>query len=112
MTCKSPVGDISAVTLIRTDTTLDHSKKAEKVCSATGGDQSTKQTNKKALNNWAASCECANCPAGVELIPEPFSCKANPLSAYYSMNNILEHADDDDDDDDDVAADDDDDDTA
>ena len=31
MTCKSPVGDISAVTLIRTDTTLDHSQKAEKV---------------------------------------------------------------------------------
>ena len=33
VTCKSPVGDISAVTLIRTDTTLDHSQKAEKVCS-------------------------------------------------------------------------------
>ena len=33
MTCKSPVGDISVVTLIRTDTTLDHSQKAEKVCS-------------------------------------------------------------------------------
>ena len=32
MTCKSPVGDISVVTLIRTDTTLDHSEKAEKVC--------------------------------------------------------------------------------
>ena len=31
VTCKSPVGDISAVTLIRTDTTLDHSQKAEKV---------------------------------------------------------------------------------
>ena len=29
---KSPVGDISVVTLIRTDTTLDHSQKAEKVC--------------------------------------------------------------------------------
>ena len=27
----SPVGDISVVTLIRTDTTLDHSQKAEKV---------------------------------------------------------------------------------
>ena len=32
VTCKSPVGDISVVTLIRTDTTLDHSQKAEKVC--------------------------------------------------------------------------------
>ena len=34
VTSKSPVGDISVVTLIRTDTTLDHSQKAEKVCSA------------------------------------------------------------------------------
>ena len=33
MTSKSPVGDISVVTLIRTDTTLDHSQKAEKVIS-------------------------------------------------------------------------------
>ena len=33
VTSKSPVGDISVVTLIRTDTTLDHSQKAEKVCS-------------------------------------------------------------------------------
>ena len=31
VTIKSPVGDISVVTLIRTDTTLDHSQKAEKV---------------------------------------------------------------------------------
>ena len=31
VTNKSPVGDISVVTLIRTDTTLDHSQKAEKV---------------------------------------------------------------------------------
>ena len=30
-TSKSPVGDISVVTLIRTDTTLDHGQKAEKV---------------------------------------------------------------------------------
>ena len=35
-TSKSPVGDISVVTLIRTDTTLDHSQKAEKVCSPWG----------------------------------------------------------------------------
>ena len=34
MTSKSPVGDISVVTLIRTDTTLDHSQKAEKVWSS------------------------------------------------------------------------------
>ena len=38
MTSKSPVGDISVVTLIRTDTTLDHSQKAEKVCAGVGGD--------------------------------------------------------------------------
>ena len=31
VTSKSPVRDISVVTLIRTDTTLDHSQKAEKV---------------------------------------------------------------------------------
>ena len=39
VTSKSPVGDISVVTLIRTDTTLDHSQKAEKVCSAKVGAQ-------------------------------------------------------------------------
>ncbi len=31
VTSKFPVGDKSVVTLIRTDTTLDHSQKAEKV---------------------------------------------------------------------------------
>ena len=31
VTSKSPVGDISVVTLIRIDTTLDHSQKGEKV---------------------------------------------------------------------------------
>ena len=31
VTSKTPVGVISVVTLIRTDTTLDHSQKAEKV---------------------------------------------------------------------------------
>ena len=36
VTSKSPVGDISVVTLIRTDTTLDHSQKAEKVCRRSG----------------------------------------------------------------------------
>jgi hypothetical protein len=38
VTSKSPVGDISVVTLIRTDTTLDHSQKAEKVWAWVGGD--------------------------------------------------------------------------
>ena len=37
VTSKSPVGDISVVTLIRTDTTLDHSQKAEKVWAWVGG---------------------------------------------------------------------------
>ena len=36
VTSKSPVGDISVVTLIRTDTTLDHSQKAEKVWHGSG----------------------------------------------------------------------------
>ena len=31
VTSKPPVGGISVITLIRTDTTLDHSQKAEKV---------------------------------------------------------------------------------
>ena len=34
VTRKLPVGSVSVVTLIRTDTTLDHSQKAEKVCIA------------------------------------------------------------------------------
>ena len=34
VTSKAPVGAISIVTLIRTDTTLDHSQKAEKVCTS------------------------------------------------------------------------------
>ena len=37
VTSKSPVGDISVVTLIRTDTTLDQSPKAEKVCAEWNG---------------------------------------------------------------------------
>ena len=37
VTSRSPVGDISVVTLIRTDTTLDHSQKAEKVWTGRGG---------------------------------------------------------------------------
>ena len=35
----SPLGDISAATLIRTDTTLDHSQKAEKVRGYLGAGQ-------------------------------------------------------------------------
>ena len=38
VTIKSPVGDISVVTLIRTDTTLDHSEKAGKVCTIMYGE--------------------------------------------------------------------------
>ena len=41
VTSKSPVGDISVVTLIRTDTTLDHSQKAEKVWSDHGVEKQT-----------------------------------------------------------------------
>ena len=39
VTSKPPVGDISVVTLIRTDTTLDHSQEAEKVSRALHGKQ-------------------------------------------------------------------------
>ena len=41
VTSKSPVGNISVVTLIRTDTTLDHSQKAEKVCISMSIDSQT-----------------------------------------------------------------------
>ena len=36
VTCELPTGNVSVVTLIRTDTALDHSKKAENVCLPTG----------------------------------------------------------------------------
>lgn len=42
VTSKSPVGDISVVTLIRTDTTLDHSQKAEKVWKCTAKQDASK----------------------------------------------------------------------
>ena len=84
--CKSPTGDISAVTLIRTDTTLDHSQKAEKVCSAAGGDQSINKKKQNGFNPWAGTCECANRPAGVELIPEPLFCKSNPRPQRLGLN--------------------------
>ena len=47
VTSKSPVGDISVVTLIRTDTTLDHSQKAEKVCSVWGSQTACKLDAKR-----------------------------------------------------------------
>ena len=43
VTSKSPVGDISVVTLIRTDTTLDHSQEAERVWSRVGCNYDSKQ---------------------------------------------------------------------
>ena len=77
VTIKSPVGDISVVTLIRTDTTLDHSQKAEKVCVAQNF-QNLFQTKKRKMylglvlllkvsfkandqtNNVVGSCSQAN----------------------------------------------------
>ena len=50
VTSKPPVGDISVVTLIRTDTTLDHSQKAEKVCHECAG--INRQSN-QTLCYWA-----------------------------------------------------------
>ena len=49
VTSKSPVGDISVVTLIRTDTTLDHSQKAEKVCLLQGARTDVKNMSIYAL---------------------------------------------------------------
>ena len=78
VTCKSPVGDISAVTLIRTDTTLDHSQKAEKI--------------------WLvllASCACAYCCAQVACLRFAFGGVAfallrAPLRQLY-MRNVALH---------------------
>ena len=53
VTSKPPVGGISAVTLIRTDTTLDHSQKAEKVCFFTQSDQMAEQDCLRRV-----MCEC------------------------------------------------------
>ena len=54
VTPNSPVGDISAATLIRTDTTLDHSQQAEKRCSAAG---TTKAPNKHNTRPRPLACE-------------------------------------------------------
>ena len=48
VTSKSPVGDISVVTLIRTDTTLDHSQKAEEAWSHIGENNDEGQFRTKA----------------------------------------------------------------
>ena len=61
VTSKSPVGDISVVTLIRTDTTLDHSQKAEKVCPLPG---------EEVVANEYAGGHCMDDPA--PFIPFPF----------------------------------------
>ena len=68
VTSKSPVGDISVVTLIRTDTTLDHSQKAEKVClvrgdtaiEATAVDMASREqmhSTPRVPRAWRAYCE-------------------------------------------------------
>ena len=57
VTCKSPVGDISAVTLIRTDTTLDHSQKAEKVCYCSFSVWAHYISIHACLSNWSHFCK-------------------------------------------------------
>ena len=77
VTSKSPVGDISVVTLIRTDTTLDHSQKAEKI--------------------WIVlltSCACAHCCAQVACLRFAFGGVAfarlrAPLRQLYVRNVAL-----------------------
>ena len=61
VTSKSPVGDISVVTLIRTDTTLDHSQKAEKVWARVGADQmdlAARRATRRVQPLWR--CVCAS----------------------------------------------------
>ena len=58
VTSKSPVGDISVVTLIRTDTTLDHSQKAEKVCTTHAVSASARECQDRD-NTWWMCVGCA-----------------------------------------------------
>ena len=69
VTSKSPVGDISVVTLIRTDTTLDHSQKAEKVwlpqvVSFIGHDLGRKQSVDCCDGDMVVVWGCTNVGAG------------------------------------------------
>ena len=61
---KSPVGDISVVTLIRTDTTLDHSQKAEKVWSTRREDKG--QQGKLTICWSCLVRECGGCGLGAD----------------------------------------------
>ena len=66
VTIKSPVGDISVVTLIRTDTTLDHSQKAEKVCTFMCGEikgcmnKNTRHAMTRTFTSLRQSLNCMN----------------------------------------------------
>ena len=75
VTSKSPVGDISVVTLIRTDTTLDHSQKAEKVWCLKAGNlmRHFKKCNHiiSRLPNSLSSRFCFNLSSG---LPSHLSC--------------------------------------
>ena len=56
VTSKSPVGDVSVVTLIRTDTTLDHSQKAEKVWQWNKRASTPPKRNESPDPVWTWSC--------------------------------------------------------
>jgi len=66
VTSKSPVGDISVVTLIRTDTTLDHSQKAEKVWIGWGGVRSH-NTQMQHQCMWQGFYSMTSCALGAAL---------------------------------------------
>ena len=77
VTSKSPVGDTSVGTLIRTDTTLDHSQKAEKVC-------------------WTLSVEvCAFVPSLLHAVSPTFALSSAPgakhCAAEVSPQSALFH---------------------
>ena len=61
-------GDISVVTLIRTDTTLDHSQKAEKVCCGFLWNDTSVEPSGSASG---PSCKLARCPICTPLFKGP-----------------------------------------
>ena len=64
VTSKSPVGDVSVVTLIRTDTTLDHSQKAEKVCPSNSICEHCDRGYDHANSSAAGKISCEDAPVG------------------------------------------------
>ena len=77
VTSKFPVGNISVVTLIRTDTTLDHSQKAEKVWSI------IKEESFVSHKNYIQVAGVVCVPAQENWTPYSFRAKASQFQVSY-----------------------------